>query len=317
MTASDEAGIEGQDAESLEELSVKLKNAREAQDLTLDEIAAELRIGINMLRALEESRFDELGVPVFAKGYLKQYGARLGLDVPELIADYERCVGDQSIEIAPSTTIRLRDERQITVWVIAAIVLALLAAVLWVWWWLGADQAIETVSDQAINQSAVPAEEIPVEQPLAPPEPVAEDSSTVEASPLPTGDLPNEAGALSDEISEIESVSELRADSAETEDIDAEAAPAETNQPTVNEPVLEILFVEDSWTDITSDSGDQLYYNLGRAGTRTRIPMNQRMNLFFGNAAGVRLTLNGEPYDIPPAARRGDLAQFDLEAVVD
>ena len=65
-----------------------LRNARLAQDLTLEQLSTELRIEAKQLNALEENRFERIGVPVFIKGYLKQYGQRLGLDVSDLLALY-------------------------------------------------------------------------------------------------------------------------------------------------------------------------------------------------------------------------------------
>ena len=62
-----------------------LSRARVARDLSLEQVSAELRIEPQQLDALEHDRFERIGVPVFVKGYLRQYGARLGLDQRELL----------------------------------------------------------------------------------------------------------------------------------------------------------------------------------------------------------------------------------------
>ena len=100
-----------------------MRSARLAQDLTLEQLATELRIEAKQLAALEENRFERIGVPVFIKGYLKQYGLRLGLDVRDLLALYYKQTTLADVEIQPRRTIKLRDERQITSWILAAIVL--------------------------------------------------------------------------------------------------------------------------------------------------------------------------------------------------
>jgi cytoskeletal protein RodZ len=120
-------------AESVSGLGARLQRAREAQHLTLEDIAAELRISVPSLRALEQERFDTLGAPVFAKGYLKQYGARLGLEVKELVALYDRSPGT-AVVIAPTRSIRLRDDSQITFWIVGGVALVLVAVVLVFWW---------------------------------------------------------------------------------------------------------------------------------------------------------------------------------------
>lgn len=136
MAASKRIDPEPPAAESTLGLGARLTAARETQQLALEEVAAELRISVASLKALEDERFDALGAPVFAKGYLKQYGARLGLDVPQLVAQYDRSPGNTRVVIAPSRTIHLRDESQITVWIVAAIALIVVIVVI-AFWWLG------------------------------------------------------------------------------------------------------------------------------------------------------------------------------------
>ena len=138
MVARKAQEAEAQAAEQAETLGVKLRSARESQELSIEAVEAELRIGAEFLEALESDRFDALGAPVFAKGYLKQYGARLGLNVPELLAEYDSAAGNRNVDIRPLTEFRLRDKRSSAPWIVAGIVLLVVAAsVLW-WFTLGA-----------------------------------------------------------------------------------------------------------------------------------------------------------------------------------
>src|SRR5688572_8721784 len=101
-------------------LGERLRAARLTQDLTVEQLSTELRIEAKQLHALEDNRFEQIGVPVFIKGYLKQYGTRLGLDVADLLALYYKQTTLADIQIQPSRTIKLQDERQITAWSVAA-----------------------------------------------------------------------------------------------------------------------------------------------------------------------------------------------------
>src|SRR5688572_6997532 len=101
-------------------LGEMLRAARLAHDLTLEQLSTELRIEAKQLRALEDNRFEQIGVPVFVKGYLKQYGVRLGIDVRDLLALYYKQTTLADVQIQPSRTIKLQDERQITAWSVAA-----------------------------------------------------------------------------------------------------------------------------------------------------------------------------------------------------
>lgn len=120
-----------------------LRGARAAQELSLEEVAAELRMEEGMLRALEEHRFEALGAPVFAKGYLKQYAQRLGLSTDDVLAEYYRIAEPRDVRIEPSRVIKLRDERQITIWIVAVLLLAVLSGLLYLWW---AGQPVVTTS---------------------------------------------------------------------------------------------------------------------------------------------------------------------------
>lgn len=290
-------------AEPADNLGVRLRQAREAQELSVDAVAAELRISAKALTALEECRFESLGPAVFAKGYLKQYGARLGLEVADLVADYERAAGDPAIVIAPSKSIKLRDERQILIWIAACVALLLIAGGLAAWWWRGHDEAAAASAATSASGSAVSTEAASTQR-----EPAAERVVAPPPAALPEPvTAPARAAAGSDEaVAEPIETTEPPAASVPT-------AASETAAPTG--PTLEITFVEDSWADITDEAGERLYYGLGRAGTVATIPADRKLNLFFGYANGVSLRIDGEPVPIPASARRrGDLAQFNLEA---
>jgi len=267
MAVNEAHEAEGQEARSVENLGVRLKNAREAQNLSIDEVAAEFCIGAHFLRALEDCRFDALGPPVFAKGYLRQYGTRLGLDVAELVADYERTAGQSNIKIVPLTPIKLRDERKIVIWIAAGVVFVLVAAILSIWWWLGSGAVSESKSAGIKVETFALAGSQQVRV-------VPEAQAAIQTEPEPSVD----SGTVSE---------------------------------------LEIAFIEDSWAEISNAAGERLYFNLGRAGTQERLPTDSGLSLFFGNAAGVELRIDGKPVTIPATASRGDIAQFDLDAPVD
>ncbi|HEY8520853.1 MAG TPA: helix-turn-helix transcriptional regulator [Gammaproteobacteria bacterium] len=113
-----------------------LRRARMARALTLEQVSMELRIETQQLLALEEERFEAIGPPVFVKGYLRHYGTLLGLDPEELVRLYTARAGEREVELKPSRTIRLDDDHQTMLWIIALLVLAAAAAVL-AFWWLG------------------------------------------------------------------------------------------------------------------------------------------------------------------------------------
>ncbi|NOR72603.1 MAG: hypothetical protein GQ467_01835 [Mariprofundaceae bacterium] len=71
--------------ELLLELSGCLKRAREAQQLSIEEIALSLKLRLVYLHALESGNWDEMPGEVYAIGFLKQYAAYLDVDVSESV----------------------------------------------------------------------------------------------------------------------------------------------------------------------------------------------------------------------------------------
>lgn len=58
----------------------RLRAAREAQGLTIEEIAAATRIPQRHLRTIEACRYDGLPATTYSTGFIKSWGRRLGLD---------------------------------------------------------------------------------------------------------------------------------------------------------------------------------------------------------------------------------------------
>lgn len=270
----------------------RLRSAREAQPLSLAQISAELRIEQKFLRALEDDRLDDFPAAVFAKGYLKQYGGLLGLDEPDLLAQYYRQVEVRDVPVLQHKPIRLRDEDQIRHWLAAAVVLALLAGGAVAWWFTQPSDEptlVENTSESLIA-SPTPASAASLEQP---PEQPGEPGQPG----LPEAEQAVVVTAPEDKSPDVEQASEA----AGTE---IGPGPAGT--------VIELSFLEDCWTEISDARGERLFYGLGSAGARSRFSAMLPISIFFGNADGVEMSVDGSPYPIPDGSRQGNLARFAI-----
>ena len=63
----------------------KLKEAREAQDISLEELSLATHIKLGYLRAMEAGQFDQLPSPVQQKGFLRAYALHVGLEPDPLL----------------------------------------------------------------------------------------------------------------------------------------------------------------------------------------------------------------------------------------
>jgi cytoskeleton protein RodZ len=317
----------------VDSLGQTLANARTAKGLSIEEVAAELRIEAKQLLALERDRLDEIGVPVFIKGYLRQYGHRLGLDYNELLVLYYRQVDTQEIEIQPSRPIRLRDERQITWWVLAALVLAVLAVFLAVWWlndpgFRRATSALEgapAAPEQPAASAAARAKPSPSPERGTEPAADARGRTAPAAAEPPTAppaaEPPAPPPAAAPPAAASPAAPSAAAPAAAGEGAPAGApapAPAVAAGGVASAPAdgsgveLDVAFDQDSWAEITDARGTRLFYGLGHAGRSLELRGEPPFSTLLGNAAGVRLTVAGKPYAVPGAGQESKRVQFSI-----
>lgn len=71
----------------------KLRQAREAQNLTIHQVAEVTKIRTDHIRALEEGNFDVFSAPVYIRGFVRTYSTLLKLDVPQTMAALDAELG--------------------------------------------------------------------------------------------------------------------------------------------------------------------------------------------------------------------------------
>ena len=67
----------------------QLRQAREARNLTVQQVVEITKIRTDHLRALEEGNFDVFSAPVYIRGFVRTYSILLKLDVPQIMAALE------------------------------------------------------------------------------------------------------------------------------------------------------------------------------------------------------------------------------------
>jgi cytoskeleton protein RodZ len=331
-----------------------LRAARNAQSLTLEQVATELRIEAPQLEALENDRFERIGVPVFVKGYLRQYGTRLGLDPADLLVQYYQQNALKEIQVQPSKTIKLRDERQITVWVIAALAILVVVAGLAAWW-VGAggspvatgpsaaptrgdakppaaaptpaapQPATQPSGGPASGATAPPAEATPSSAPPArATTPAPSDGAAVPAgtttlavaTPPPSGrgtadrgkpTSPPEPAAAAPRAGTPPAAAAATAAAADSDD---------GRRASLVVP-LEITFEQESWAEVTDARGERVYYGLGTAGKHAQMRGEPPFAVVLGNAAGVKIVVDGEDFAVPAKGKPGEYARFSVNVVSD
>lgn len=265
-----------------------LKIAREDLKLSLEEIAEELRIGPHFLEALEGDDLDVFSAPVFAKGYLRQYGNRLGLRVADLLAQYYRQAEDHEVMPASRISIRVGGARSIARWKFIFWVLFLLAVVGFTIWFFYVPEKIDPevnapvageLGVDSLNSGRFESPSVHESLPF--------DRPSVVSGPVVTeAVVPHHVGFVAEPSNVVFAETSLQ---------------------------VEIRFVEDCWTEINDGSSQRLFYGLAASGSVSQFSGTPPISFFLGNAEGVKIFVNGVPFPVPSENRRGNLARFDLQ----
>ncbi len=274
----------------------RLAAARREQQITVVEVAKELHLDERKVRALEQNEFEVLGAPVFAKGHLKKYAQLVGVPIEDVLADYYAL--NRSSGMPPVVGAVRKPVRELTPgpWLAVIVVVILAAAAYWYY----------VVHDDG---SASPGNNTPATESIDVPT-VSPDAGGVD----PVGAAAGNAGAAVESIPRTPATDvagQIAADAASS------SQPAVTTEPP---PVadgnvrLTLTFSGDCWTEITDAGGRQLFFDLGRDGRVANVTGQAPLAVLFGNASNVTLRVNGEPYQIGAADRRGQTARLTIRS---
>jgi cytoskeleton protein RodZ len=292
-----------------------LAKARIDRDLSLEQVSTELRIEPQQLDALEKDRFERIGVPVFVKGYIRQYGAFLGLDVRDLLAQYYKQNSLKEVQVQPSKTIKLRDERQITVWIVAALILAALVVGLGIWWSNGGrlPGSVTTPATQTSTEPGAAAAPAPATVPAPTPAATGATAAGAAADDVPASS-PNPPAATPAATPAAAPPSAAASLAAPASSPAGEPAANEVRPPSFT-AALDVVFEQESWAEISDARGQRLFYGMGRAGRNAKVSGEPPFAVVLGNSAGVKIALDGEAFPVPTSGKPGDYARFSVDVV--
>ncbi|MDZ7643223.1 MAG: DUF4115 domain-containing protein [Woeseiaceae bacterium] len=289
----------------------RLAEARRLRQISLPDIARELHLDEARVQALEENRFDVLGAPVFAKGHLRKYAEVVGVPVDDVMADYytlSRSMRAMPVVGRPQS--KPPHEIRLGPWLAAIVVVLVVAAA--AWWWLG---RVPSGSVPALSPSITPATRVPVQRRTSAADDPA-DVAPADAAPDPSpeaaageGDAaPGPAAAATGRNESVPPAPAASVDIAEAADTTAALSPGSTPGTLT----LTLAFSGDCWTEVTDRNGERLFFDLGSDGRTVTLNGTPPLNVLLGDSTNVSLAVNGEPYAIAAADRRGDTARFTI-----
>ncbi|MDP2784018.1 MAG: DUF4115 domain-containing protein [Sulfurimicrobium sp.] len=258
-----------------ESAGTKLARAREAQDLSVADVARALRLGIKQVEALEANAYDKLPGRTFVRGFVRNYARLVSLDPDRLVAEYFPVPQAETHYIqVPSQHISFSEHHRKPWLKWLATGFVVVALVSWgILVWLGPQSAkpVVTVKPAASTLPALSAE-----------------------MPDPAVAITSEAAAPPGEI------------------VQPAPQPVENVAPLAAQARVLLSFSGTAWVEVRDKNGKKLYSQNNLAGTQQTVEGEPPLSLVIGSVPNVKLTYKGQAVDLA-AHTKADVARLTLE----
>ena len=317
----------------------RLKILREAQELGRPKAASLLHLDESKLEALEKDDYEKLPGSVFVRGYLKNYARLLNVPADQILAQYDRIKPAE--ERKPNLYVSsIRDDigsGHLMVRLMTWGVLIGLVAMIVIWWRTQFDwtllSATKDESDDIIAEVDITERTGLASLPdLFDNQPVENNGETNLTLPPLTGnedslDLMQKDTTAPQPSSEDEKIAALptttsgnildtRTEEHQTEEhhevnptVDSAEQPSSSGT-TAGDIIIEIM--DDCWVSIKDASGTFKIHSILKKGTQRVLKGEPPYKIVLGKALAVRMTVNGEEYDLAPHTR-GGVARLTLQ----
>ena len=274
-----------------------LRAAREAEGISVGDMAVQCRLAVTQIRALEEERLENLPEPVYVRAFIRGYAHALKIDPAPLVDDYMMRCGRRGAAVEVGQLPNRSPSREAVFHeppknrTLKAVLFVVLAALVGGGIWAvytdqfaslhtsSEAQKVESGANEA-KETKTPAAE-PAESAAAPSDAAPETQPAQPSAPAP-----------------------------------AQPAPAASAQPPAAAPVLHKvefrLGAGASWVQVIAPNGRNVVASEMRPQSVQAYEIPKGSRFTIGNAGVVSLTIDGEVYPLDGVVRNG-IARFTIE----
>lgn len=278
------------------ELGQKLKEAREAKGLSIDQLHEITKIQKRHLVAIEEGNYDVLPGAFYARAFIKQYADAIGLNGEELLVEYQSTIPQSEKREVPQVSTGQKTQETMqksSSWPIAdhmpkiLVALLVIACGVVIWFVFQAltgkdDEKVPSAQSEKIEVKKAEnspldtkKEEAKAEEPKKE-EPKKEEPKKEEQPTQPTGQQEVKVVGTSGNVSTLEI----------------------HNNKTLE---LEIITKDASYVGIKNEAGNDIFSGIIQAGQTQKYDLStaKEVNLNIGSAPNVEFKLNGQVVTFP------------------
>lgn len=293
-----------------------LAQARQAMQLTQQQVADKLNFRLIIVKNIENEIFDKSLPATFNRGYLRSYAKLVQLDNEDVLASYEmlNVAKQQGAEMQSfSKATEKQAETNRIMW-ISYFILAMLIAATIVWWLQQGKLSTETTT--ALDQQEAAEEVILTYQKVVVAESPTGNDLSVEITPIESSP---EASDLSQRSQPdmVETMTESTSTEQLPSAVDPEASQSNANEQSIDavtgdgQTRVEFTFSGDCWVNIFDASGERLAWGIKKSGYVMTIKGIAPFNVTLGKPELVTIKYNDNLLDISQF-NRGNIAKFSL-----
>lgn len=266
-------------------VGVLLAKARKSQKLSVEDVAASLRLSIAKINALEADDFLVISDPTLARGFIRSYARLLKLDPEPLLIAHRQLIPAEIVNPIGVKTEVVSSPIQPSNRRIKSLILGLVfvAIISLVWFFAYHNDSGSDVAE--VNVSTVTQESLPQQ-----------------ALPVAEREVKN-----NEQITELQLPQEAASSNSE---------PSTTSEKTANEPAkvepmkkvsvgsslvrVKLVFTGNAWVSVKDKSGNTVYDKTAKAGGEEYVEGVPPLKFHIGNVSATQVVFNGETVDLSP-----------------
>ena len=252
-------------------IGLSLREAREAKNLTTEEVSKQLRLSEKQINALESDDFDGFASAMLTRGFIKNYARLLGLD-PEPLLEAHRKIAPidqvQSISYISETVVPLPQASKSKLFAFFLIGVFGLGVLVWAVYHFITKPEVPNQAEIALDQFA---------------------SQTPE------------------QTADVKAPKTLLTSNAELKAPKDAVLIADPLKPSVVSPIaivggikVTFKFTEESWVSVLDKNDKSVLSKLGRAGDVDEVEGLPPLKVVIGNANGTQVFLKNKNIDLSP-----------------
>jgi cytoskeleton protein RodZ len=294
-----------------------LNAAREAQGLSVQDVAKQLRLGVKQIEALEADDFAALPEATIVKGFIRNYAKLLKIPSEPLVAAYNEMKPEKAqhaYTLHPGINMKISESNKPDVgrYFILTFIILVLAAV-WFFYqnYVQKPSPVSPIPEivEALPELALPATErmqdgatFQIDMPeqgelYTASEPVNTDNTDTAVDAELTAKNDNELTANAESSLTTQPSTRTEANLIDESNQQAEVAP----EP--GKTRIAFAATQETWLSVVNASGDEVYNKILYAGNRDVVDVWQPAEIVVGNAHGATLVVDGKPIDLAPYTR--------------